>query len=61
MLLLTDMEGSNPILTAKSSLINSAEQLPSDITQVSPYAVVHVRISQSRLVLRLFSYSLMQF
>lgn len=38
-----DVEGSNLILTAKHSLINSAQQLPAEVSQVRPHTVVHVR------------------
>ncbi|KAE9465295.1 hypothetical protein C3L33_02796, partial [Rhododendron williamsianum] len=35
------VEGSNLILTAKHSLINSAQQLPAEVSQVRPHTVVH--------------------
>ena len=38
-----DVEGNNVILSAKYSLINSAQQLPLDLTQIRPNSVVHVR------------------
>lgn len=40
-LLVLDMEGINLILTAKHSLINSAQQLPAEVSQVRPRTVVH--------------------
>ncbi|CAK9145936.1 unnamed protein product [Ilex paraguariensis] len=40
-LLVLDIEGSNLILSAKHSLINSAQKLPVDVTQVRPHLVVH--------------------
>lgn len=40
-LLVLDIEGSNLILTAKYSLVNSARDLPLDIKQVCPHSVVH--------------------
>ncbi|XVF75995.1 hypothetical protein PTKIN_Ptkin13bG0232000 [Pterospermum kingtungense] len=40
-LLVLNIEGNNILLSAKYSLINSAEQLPSDISQVQPNTVVH--------------------
>lgn len=40
-LLVLDIEGSNLILTAKYSLVNSAQELPLDIKQVCPHSVVH--------------------
>ncbi|XP_022743667.1 rRNA biogenesis protein RRP5 isoform X2 [Durio zibethinus] len=40
-LLVLDIEGNNILLSAKYSLINSAEQLPSDISQIRPNTVVH--------------------
>ncbi|OMO51868.1 hypothetical protein CCACVL1_29542 [Corchorus capsularis] len=40
-LLVLDIEGNNILLSAKYSLINSAEQLPSDISQIRPNSVVH--------------------
>lgn len=40
-LLVLDVEGSNLILTAKHSLINSAQQLPAEVSQVRPHTVVH--------------------
>ncbi|XVE75785.1 hypothetical protein DITRI_Ditri12bG0120500 [Diplodiscus trichospermus] len=39
-LLVLDIEGNNIFLSAKYSLINSAEQLPSDISQIQPNSVV---------------------
>lgn len=44
-LLVLDVEGNSLILSAKYSLVNSAEQLPSDITQVLPHSVVYGYIS----------------
>ncbi|XWS66505.1 hypothetical protein CRYUN_Cryun05aG0205500 [Craigia yunnanensis] len=40
-LLVPDIDGNNILLSAKYSLINSAEQLPSDISQIQPNSVVH--------------------
>ncbi|KAJ7975952.1 rRNA biogenesis protein RRP5 [Quillaja saponaria] len=40
-LLVLDIAGNNLILSAKSSLINSAQQLPSDIGHIRPNSVVH--------------------
>ncbi|TYJ18682.1 hypothetical protein E1A91_A09G140100v1 [Gossypium mustelinum] len=40
-LLVLDIEGNNIVLSAKFSLISSAEQLPSDISQIRPNTVVH--------------------
>lgn len=40
-LLVLDVEGNNFILSAKYSLINSAQQLPLDLTQIHPNSVVH--------------------
>ncbi|XP_057768681.1 rRNA biogenesis protein RRP5 isoform X2 [Salvia miltiorrhiza] len=40
-LLVLDVEGNNMILTAKHSLVNSVEQLPVDISQISCHSVVH--------------------
>ncbi|KAL4342371.1 hypothetical protein GQ457_08G016920 [Hibiscus cannabinus] len=40
-LLVLDIEGNNILLSAKFSLIKSAEQLPSDISQIQPNTVVH--------------------
>ncbi|KAL3534003.1 hypothetical protein ACH5RR_007524, partial [Cinchona calisaya] len=40
-LLVLDIEGSNLILTAKDSLVNSGGELPLDITQVRPHSIVH--------------------
>ncbi|KAK9266592.1 hypothetical protein L1049_021657 [Liquidambar formosana] len=40
-LLVLDVEGYNLVLTAKYSLINSAQQLPLDHTQVHPNSIVH--------------------
>lgn len=39
---IADVEGNNLILTAKYSLVNSVEQLPADISQISCHSVVHV-------------------
>ncbi|GFY80721.1 similar to RIBOSOMAL RNA PROCESSING 5 [Actinidia rufa] len=36
-----DVEGNNVILTAKYSLINSAEKLPVEISQIRPRTVIH--------------------
>ena len=38
-----DVEGNNVILTAKYSLINSAEKLPAEVSQIRPRTVIHVR------------------
>ncbi|KAM7524627.1 hypothetical protein LguiA_014529 [Lonicera macranthoides] len=40
-LLVLDLESSCLILSAKYSLINSAQQLPQDVSQVCPHSVVH--------------------
>ncbi|MED6145261.1 hypothetical protein PIB30_023503 [Stylosanthes scabra] len=40
-LLVLDIKGSSLILSAKSSLIKSAQQIPSDISQMHPNSVVH--------------------
>ncbi|KAK6941973.1 S1 domain [Dillenia turbinata] len=40
-LLVLDIEGNNLVLSAKYSLINSAGQLPLDITQIHPQSIVH--------------------
>ncbi|CAN0879206.1 rRNA biogenesis protein RRP5 [Linum grandiflorum] len=40
-LLVLDIEGNNVILSAKYSLINSAQELPSDISQIRPHSIVH--------------------
>ncbi|XP_041997837.1 rRNA biogenesis protein RRP5-like isoform X2 [Salvia splendens] len=40
-LLVLDVEGNNLILTAKNSLVNSIEQLPAEISQISCHSVVH--------------------
>lgn len=40
-LLVLDVEANNLILSAKYSLINSADQLPSELSQVQPNTVVH--------------------
>ncbi|KAF3441966.1 hypothetical protein FNV43_RR15882 [Rhamnella rubrinervis] len=40
-LLLVDIEGNNLILSAKFSLINSAQHLPSELSQFRPNSVVH--------------------
>ncbi|KAL6540426.1 hypothetical protein OROMI_024309 [Orobanche minor] len=40
-LLVLDIEGNNIVLTAKYSLINSIQQLPLDISQISIHSVVH--------------------
>ncbi|KAK3019414.1 hypothetical protein RJ639_004664 [Escallonia herrerae] len=40
-LLVLDVESSSLILTAKYSLINSAQQLPLDVSQVRPHSVLH--------------------
>ncbi|CAB4317299.1 unnamed protein product [Prunus armeniaca] len=40
-LLVLDIEGNNLILSAKYSLINSAQQLPSELSQIHPNSVVH--------------------
>lgn len=37
-----DIEGQNLVLSAKHSLINSANDIPSEISQMHPGAVVHV-------------------
>ncbi|KAK2985370.1 hypothetical protein RJ640_029327 [Escallonia rubra] len=39
--MLADVESSSLILTAKYSLINSAQQLPLDVSQVCPHSVLH--------------------
>jgi hypothetical protein len=38
-----DTEGQNLILTAKQSLINTANDIPSEISQMRAGAVVHVK------------------
>ncbi|TYI85078.1 hypothetical protein E1A91_D05G413400v1 [Gossypium mustelinum] len=38
---IVDIEGNNIVLSAKFSLISSAEQLPSNINQIRPNTVVH--------------------
>ncbi|CAN6577203.1 unnamed protein product [Malus baccata var. baccata] len=40
-LLVLDIEGNNLILSAKYSLINSLQQLPSELSQVHPNSLVH--------------------
>ncbi|KAK4432202.1 rRNA biogenesis protein RRP5 [Sesamum alatum] len=40
-LLVLDVEGNNLVLTAKYSLVNSTEQLPADVSQISCHSVVH--------------------
>nr|XP_017192432.1 rRNA biogenesis protein RRP5-like [Malus domestica]XP_028949064.1 rRNA biogenesis protein RRP5-like [Malus domestica] len=40
-LLVLDIEGNYLILSAKYSLINSAQQLPSELSQIHPNSVVH--------------------
>ncbi|PSS36280.1 RRNA biogenesis protein [Actinidia chinensis var. chinensis] len=40
-LLVLDVEGNNVILTAKYSLINSAEKLPAEVSQIRPRTVIH--------------------
>nr|GMD47877.1 rRNA biogenesis protein RRP5 isoform X1 [Ipomoea batatas] len=40
-LLVLDIEGFNLVLSAKYSLISTAEQLPLDVNQISPHSVVH--------------------
>lgn len=37
-----DISGNNLVLSAKLSLINLAEQLPSDISQIHHNTVIHV-------------------
>jgi len=37
-----DVKGSNLILSAKSSLVKHAQQIPSDINQIQPNSVVNV-------------------
>lgn len=37
-----DIEGNHLILSAKYSLINSAQHLPSELSQIHPNSVVHV-------------------
>jgi len=37
-----DIKGNNLILSAKSSLIKHAQQIPSDINQIQPNSVVNV-------------------
>ena len=44
-----DIEGNNILLSAKYSLIYSAELLPSDISQIQPNSVVHVSNCSSPL------------
>ncbi|CAN1306960.1 rRNA biogenesis protein RRP5 [Linum perenne] len=39
-LLVLDIEGNNVILSAKYSLIDSAQELPSDISQIRPHSIV---------------------
>lgn len=39
-LLVLDTEGENLVLTAKYSLVNSSQQLPLEISQISPYSIV---------------------
>lgn len=46
-LLVLDLDGLNFILSAKHSLINSANQIPSDISQIQPHTVVHGYICNS--------------
>lgn len=46
---IADVEGNNLILTAKHSLVNSIEQLPAEISQISCHSVVHVRMFVSLL------------
>lgn len=45
-----DIEGNNLILSAKYSLINSVQQLPSELSQVHPNSVVHVSTRSFRCV-----------
>ncbi|KAL7134052.1 hypothetical protein ABFS83_11G001300 [Erythranthe nasuta] len=40
-LLVLDIEGNNIVLTAKYSLVNSTQQLPIDVSQLSCHSVVH--------------------
>ncbi|GAB4851487.1 hypothetical protein Ancab_030889 [Ancistrocladus abbreviatus] len=40
-LLVLDIEGNNLVLTAKYSLINAAEQLPSELSQIHTRSVIH--------------------
>ncbi|XP_021893902.1 rRNA biogenesis protein RRP5 isoform X2 [Carica papaya] len=40
-LLILDIEGNNLLLSAKNSLVNSAQDLPSDLSQIRPNSVVH--------------------
>ncbi|KAL6997499.1 hypothetical protein U1Q18_007623 [Sarracenia purpurea var. burkii] len=40
-LLVLDIESSNLVLTAKYSLVNSAQQLPAEVSQIRPRTVVH--------------------
>ncbi|KAG5252940.1 protein RRP [Salix suchowensis] len=40
-LLVLDIESNNLVLTAKYSLIKSASQLPSDLSQIHPQSIVH--------------------
>ncbi|KAJ6425727.1 hypothetical protein OIU84_026327, partial [Salix udensis] len=40
-LLVLDIESNNLVLTAKYSLIKSASQLPSDLSQIRPQSIVH--------------------
>ncbi|CAA3014339.1 rRNA biogenesis RRP5 [Olea europaea subsp. europaea] len=40
-LLVLDIEGNNLVLSAKLSLVNSAQQLPVDVSQICPHSVVH--------------------
>lgn len=47
-----DLESSCLILSAKYSLINSAQQLPQDVSQVCPHSVVHVRYTALFLIVK---------
>ncbi|EEF30787.1 programmed cell death protein, putative [Ricinus communis] len=40
-LLVLDIENNNLVLSAKYSLVNSAHQLPSDLTEIHPQSIVH--------------------
>ncbi|KAL2480440.1 RNA binding [Abeliophyllum distichum] len=40
-LLVLDIEGNNLVLSAKLSLVNSAQLLPVDVSQIHPHSVVH--------------------
>ncbi|KAJ0028110.1 hypothetical protein Pint_36333 [Pistacia integerrima] len=40
-LLVLDIEGNSLLLSAKYSLINSGQQLPSDVSHIHPHTVVH--------------------